>query len=96
MNVVILDAALDGIETGYEFYESQEEGLGQYFEDSIFADLYLLQIYAGIHRKVFEYHRLICKRFPFAVYYGVEGNEVFIRAVVDCRSKPERIQKKLR
>lgn len=95
MNVVILDTALDGIEAGYAFYESQAEGLGQYYEDSIFSDLYSLQIYAGVHRKVFGYHRLVCKRFPFAVYYGIEGDDVCIRAVVDCRSKPERIEKKL-
>ena len=39
MNPVVLRTALEDIERGYAFYESQETGLGAHFEDSIFSDI---------------------------------------------------------
>jgi hypothetical protein len=37
---------------------------------------------------VFGYHRLLAKRFPFAVYYRVIDNAVIVFAVLDCRRNP--------
>lgn len=49
MNIRITEAAADDIAIGYIFYEQQAEGLGDYFEASIFADLRSLVIFAGVH-----------------------------------------------
>ena len=95
MNPVILRTALEDIERGYAFYESKELGLGQYFEDSIFSDIAKLEEHAGIHRQVHGYHRMLATRFPFAIYYRVEGNEPRIRGILDCRRAPEWIERKL-
>lgn len=80
---------------GIRFYERQQQGLGDYFLDSIMADMESLQLYAGIHAKYFGYHRLLAKRFPFAVYYLHQGNEVRIYAILDCRRKPSMIKNRL-
>ena len=74
MKVQILDEAQQDLVDGFRFYESQSAGLGDYFLDSLFADIDSLQIYAGIHPLYFDYHRLLAKRFPCAVYYRMEGN----------------------
>ena len=59
--------------------------------DSVFADIESLLLFAGIHPLYFEkYHRLLAKRFPFAIYYRTEGEVVRIYAVLDCRQDPER------
>jgi len=42
-----------------------------------------------------NYHRLLSKRFPFAVYYRIEGQIALVYAVLDCRRKPAWIRKKL-
>ena len=45
---------------------------------------------------VFGYHRLLAKRFPFAVYYRVIDNAVIVFAVLDCRRNPSWMREKLR
>ena len=71
MKVEILDEAEQDLVDGFLFYESQSEGLGDYFLDSLFSDIDSLQLYAGIHALHFGYHRLLSRRFPFAAYYRV-------------------------
>lgn len=95
MKVRILAEAKIDLLDGFRFYEQQSPGLGDYFLDSLFADIDSLQIYGGIHEKAHGYHRLLAKRFPFAVYYRVEQGEVRVRAVLDCRRDPAWIRDRL-
>jgi plasmid stabilization system protein ParE len=70
--------------------------LGSYFLETLFSDIDSLRLYGGVHRRVFGYHRVLSKRFPYAVYYSLESETVFIRAVLDCRRDPVWIRKRLR
>ena len=97
MKVRILTTANKDLIDGYRFYEKQGEGLGTYFPDTLFSDIDSLRIYAGMHPKYFEkYHRLLSKRFPFAVYYRTENDIVFVYAVLDCRRNPAWIRERLK
>lgn len=96
MNIQILDEALEDLTQGFRFYENQEPGLGAYFLDCLFSDIDSLLIYAGIHTEVYAYHRCLSKRFPFAIYYTLEGTLVRVYAVLDCRRNPSWIRKRLR
>jgi len=69
MRIEILDSAEKDLLNGFKFYERKSKGLGDYFFDSIFSDIESLYLYAGIHAFHFGYHRLLSKRFPFAIYY---------------------------
>jgi len=94
--VRILASASQDLVDGYRFYEKQAEGVGGYFLDSLYSDIDSLIINAGIHPIYFGiYHRLLSKRFPFAVYYRIEGQIALVYAVLDCRRKPAWIRKKL-
>ncbi len=95
MKIQLLDAAEQDLIEGFHFYESQAPGLGDYFLDSLFSDIDSLQLYAGIHARYFGYHRLLSKRFPFAIYYQVD-NVVKVYAILDCRRNPAWIRKKLK
>lgn len=88
MQVRILTNAEHDLESGYAFYERKQVGLGDYFLDSLCADIDSLTIYAGSHRVVFGSHRLLARIFPYAIYYDVVGDEVLVWAVVDCRRDP--------
>lgn len=93
MKIRILTSASNDLAQGRDFYEQQGEGLGGYFLDSLFSDIDSLVLYAGIHRKVFGFHRLLSKRFPHAIYYRVEKeNEVVVYRVLDCRQDPHKIR----
>ena len=96
MKIRILDSASQDLLDGFYFYEKQAPGLGNYFVDSLFSDIDSLQIYAGIHPVFFDkYHRMLSKRFPFAVYYRLIDNDVLIYAVLDCRRNPAWTRKQL-
>ncbi len=96
MKIEILDNAKQDLTAGYHFYEEQAPGLGSYFLDSLFSDIDSLLIYAGIHRTVYGSHRCLSKRFPFAIYYRVEGKTIRVRAVLDCRHHPKRTRQRLK
>jgi len=95
MKIRISEAAEQDHIDGHRFYERQSAGLGAYFVDSILADIESLQLYAGIHVLHFGYHRLPAKRFPFAIYYRVEGDLVRVYAILDCRRDPAWIRGRL-
>ncbi len=89
MNISILPSAMNDLAEGFLFYEKQEAGLGDYFLNSLLADIDSLKLYGGIHRKVSGFHRLLSKRFPYAVYYETNRKEIFVRAILDCRRDPK-------
>jgi hypothetical protein len=96
MRIEILDQAAEDLIEGFHFYEAQQSGLGAYFLSNLYGDIESLRLYGGIHRQAYkEYRRLLSKRFPFAVFYTLRGETVFIRAVVDCRRDPAWIRERL-
>ncbi len=97
MTVEILGSALKDLEKSRAFYERQGEGLGDYFLDSLFSEIDSLALFAGVHRKIHGYHRLLARRFPYAIYYRVEpGQAVLIFRVLDCRRDPRKVERALR
>jgi hypothetical protein len=95
MRIEILDEAESDIIDGFTFYERQSEGSGNYFLDSVFADIESLHLHAGIHALHFGYHRLLAKRFPFGVYYQLQNKVIQVYAILDCRRDPAWIRKRL-
>jgi plasmid stabilization system protein ParE len=90
VKIKILPSALEDLDRGRRFYARQGKSVGDYFLDSLFADIDSLELYAGIHLKVFDFHRLLAKRFPYAVYYKVDGEVCIVFRVLDCRQEPEK------
>ncbi|MEP6913742.1 MAG: type II toxin-antitoxin system RelE/ParE family toxin [bacterium] len=96
MKIRILDRAEQDLVEGFQFYEAQQVGLGSYFLVNLYSDIESLGLYGGRHQKAYKnYHRLLSRRFPFAVFYKVDGDAVFIHAVMDCRRNPAWIRKRL-
>lgn len=96
MKIKILSSALEDLYVGRLFYEKQGEGLGEYFFDSLFSDIDSLVLYGGIHAKVYGYHRMLSKRFPYAIYYKLEGEEVVVvYRVLDLRRDAKKIKQAL-
>jgi len=92
MTIRLLESAKKDLISGFEFYEQQEKGLGDYFLDTLFSDIDSLLIYAGIHPLKFgKYHCMYSQRFPFAIYYMTENSAISVYAVLDCRQNPAQI-----
>jgi hypothetical protein len=91
MTIRILDEAEQDLIDGYFFYEKQLKGLGGYFLDSLYSDIDSLLLYAGIHVKFIKYFKMLSKRFPYAVFYTIDSQVVYIWAVLDCRQDPLKV-----
>jgi hypothetical protein len=89
MKIRLSQFANEDLADGYTFYEEQEKGIGRYFLNSLYADLELLKTTAGTHPLyITTFHRMLSRRFPFAIYYKIDGNIVDVYAVADCRRDP--------
>jgi hypothetical protein len=96
MKVRILSSAFNDLASGRAFYEDQGAGLGDYFYDSVFSDIDSLVLYGGIHSKISGCHRLLTRRFPYAVYYKMdEDGGVIVFRVLDCRQDPTKTIREL-
>ena len=95
MKIRFLDVAIEDLREGWKFYENSSPGLGDYFLDCIQADVRSLQVYAGVHEMSEGFHRMLVKRFPFAVYYLIDSETIDVYAILDCRREPEWIVKRL-
>jgi len=90
--VLVLAAAAADLEKGVDFYEIQKKNLGSYFFDSLISDIESLRIFAGVHAVHFGLHRMLSRRFPFAIYYSYDGHTVWVIAILDMRRNPALIR----
>jgi plasmid stabilization system protein ParE len=96
VTIRVLPSAIRDLENGRDFYDAQDLGVGDYFQDCLLSDIDSLVLYGGIHRQVFGFYRCLSKRFPYAIYYRlVDCQVVLIYRVLDCRRDPKRIKRSL-
>ncbi len=94
--ILISDEVENDLIDGMSFYDQREPGLGDYFWDSLISDFESLYLFAGIHVKRSYYYRMMSKRFPYAIYYEIDGNIARIVAVLPMRRDPAWIVDKLK
>ena len=96
MSLQIRPTAMEDLAQGRKFYDLQALGVGDYFFDSVFSDIDSLELYAGIHPKVFGFYRMLTQRFPYAIYYESANKEnAIVWRVLDLRQDPETIRLEL-
>ena len=96
MKIKVLPGARKDLNHGRLFYEKEGLGLGVSFLESLIADIDALAEHPGVHRVIHGFHRKVSRRFPFAIFYRVEGDFVRVHAVLDCRRDPEALRRRLR
>jgi hypothetical protein len=94
-DVIILNEVADDLNDGKAFYDKREPGVGDYFWDSLLADLESLVLYAGVHSKEHGFYRMLAKRFPYAIYYDVVDDIAYVVAVLPMRRNPAWIMRKV-
>jgi hypothetical protein len=93
--VLILNDAVKDLEEGRAFYEMIENRVGDYFWDCLLSDIESLILYAGIHTKQFSVYKMLSKRFPYAIYYEILGDNAFVIGVLPMRRDPAWIKLKM-
>lgn len=94
-NVFILEEAIEDLNEGRFFYELQASGIGDYFWDCLVTDIESLIIYAGVHNKSSGFYKMYSKRFPYAIYYEIIDQAVYVAAVLPMKRDPAWISNKL-
>ena len=95
-DITVLQEVSDDLNDGRDFYNQSKEGVGDYFWDSVIADLESLIVYGGIHPKISGLYRMPAKRFPYSIYYEILDDVAYIIAVLPMRRDPKWISEKLR
>jgi len=89
MKVFVTEPAEDDLARAFVFHQRKSPQLGNYFLESIQNDLLSLGHLGGIHEKTGHFHRMLGKKFPVAIFYSIQQEQVFIHAVLDARRSPE-------
>lgn len=95
-DVIVLKEVADDLNDGKAFYDQREPGVGDYFWDSLLADIESLVLYAGIHGKEHGFYRMLAKRFPYAIYYDIVDELAYVAAVLPMRRNPSWIKRKVK
>lgn len=94
-DVVVLSEVADDLNEGRTFYDQRKTGVGDYFWDGLYTDIESLMIYAGIHARQHGLYRMLAKRFPYAIYYEIVEDVVYVVAVLPMRRHPAWIKRRL-
>lgn len=79
-----------------QWYEAQQRGLGHEFLRAFRAATAVLRR-TPLHYQVVveQVHRILLRRFPYAVFYEVHGPEVVILACLHTARDPEEWQRRI-
>jgi plasmid stabilization system protein ParE len=82
--------------SGRTWYEEKLAGLGEDFLRVFYACSDELTqnplAYPKVHR---DFRRLLLRRFPYAIYFRVEGETVVVLGVFHCARDPRRLRREL-
>jgi plasmid stabilization system protein ParE len=86
---VVRRQAKADIREAARWYESQRAGLGRAFVQQLDALLDRVRLNPMRHPMVYrEVRRAIPRRFPYGVYYRIDGSDVLVFAVVHLHRDP--------
>lgn len=87
----------EDITSGYTWYETKSQGLGEEFLRMFYA--YAIEItrnpllYPRVHSR---FRRCLLRRFPYAVYFTTEDDQIIVFGLFHCARDPRTIRAKLR
>ena len=88
MNLRFLDGAVREIQEAAQRYEEQASGLGEQFVNEVEGCAGLLQDLPKIGRGVGEFRWFPLRKFPFALIYEVQDDDLIVAAVSHHRRRP--------
>ncbi len=81
------------LEDAYNWYEDQEEGLGEAFLDSVDGSLDRIEQRPESCAVVLkDIRRVVVKRFPYVIYYRVISSRVIVIAVFHGKRNPKQLR----
>ena len=83
--------------TGYVWYEAKATGLGEDFLQMFYTYTGEISKNPFLYPKVHgEIRRCLLRRFPYALYFRIEGNEITVLGLFHCARDPRTIIAEMR
>ena len=88
--VWFLPAALVDVETAFEWYEAERQGLGEEFVQAVQAGLdHILEFPAACPVARRDARRYLIERFPYCLYYREVGEGLVVVALLHAARDPD-------
>lgn len=87
--VLVGRSARIDMQEAYEYYEAQAEGVGEKYLDALDHAFEILRINPNFQIRYDDVHCLPLKKFPFMIHYRIEGNQVFVYAIINTNLNPD-------
>ncbi len=96
-NLRFLPEVEEDVIAGYVWYEGKSTGLGEEFLRIFYASAHELSrnplLYSKVHK---EFRRRLLRRFPYAIYFTAEDDQIVVFGLFHCARDPRTIKAKLR
>jgi len=90
MRIEFLEAAQTELDQAFEWYESQQKGLGVQFLNELDAAVRRMITYPKSYFLIGkEVRRCLVKRFPYGILYGIDADKIIVVAVAHLHRKPD-------
>ena len=90
MKIVLDSAAVSEMEQAALFYEDCREGLGHEFMTSVEDALNEIARYPTVWRRMKgDFRRYLVHRFPYGIIYALDGDTIYVAAVMHLKRKPD-------
>jgi plasmid stabilization system protein ParE len=81
---------------GYAWYKVKAVGLGEEFLRMFYVCAGEISSNPLLYPKVYrKFQRRLLRRFPYAIYFRIEGNEIIVFGLFHCARDPRTIRAKL-
>jgi plasmid stabilization system protein ParE len=88
--LIIRPEAENDLEESFLWYQEQSPGLGFEFLRCIDAAFETIMEYPDLYQKVYkDVRRALPRRFPYEIFYIIEGNKIVVLAVLHAKRDPE-------
>jgi plasmid stabilization system protein ParE len=93
---IVSDAALEDRDAAADWYESQRGGLGARFKRAVRETLSAIEERPESFPAVDDrYRRALVPEFPYAVFFRIEADRVFVRAILHGHRDPQTLRRRL-
>ena len=81
--------AKDDLDIALAWYEKQRRGLGFEFLDCIEVAVKSIQRNPRLYMVYYsQFRACVVRRFPFSIFYSIEGDEIIVHSIFDNRQHP--------
>jgi plasmid stabilization system protein ParE len=95
--IILAPEARTDARDAYDWYEEQNQGLGDDFLSSLESAFLQIAHYPTRYPIRFDnFRRILICRFPYAVYFDHDVENVYVYYVFHCSQNPKRLAKRFR